>query len=92
MVIATDIVAVGEGRRVGHGARDEACDGEIAELASLAGDDASDEAGDNGDEESVEYPPVTSIDDGVYKSVACSYTHYGKEESDTNLTYHLIGR
>ena len=92
MVVATDLVAIGQGGRVGHGTRDESCDGEETQFAHLTCNETDDDAGNDGDEESIEHPPVSSVHDGVDKSVACSYAHYGEEQRDTYLTYHLIGR
>ena len=92
LVVAAYLVAVGKGGRVGHGTRDESGNGEVAELALHAGHDADDEAGDDGDEEAVEYPPVTTTDDGVDEAVAGTDAHRGEEEGDANLTYHLVGR
>ena len=92
LVVAAYLVAIGEGWRVGHGTGDESGNGEVAELALHAGHNADDEAGDDGDEEAIEYPPITTVHDGVDEAVTSTDTHRGEEQRDTYLTYHLVGR
>ena len=69
----------------------QACYGVDTQVADITSDEADDEAGHNGDDETVDYPHVTAVGNGLYETVASSETYGGHEEADAHLADHEVG-
>ena len=91
-VIACGGVGEGECGGIGVGTCDETHEGEVVQLHLLATDDAHDEDGDDGDEES--HPDVVyavAVKNGADEVGACLDAHAGEEEDEAYFTEEHIG-
>ena len=90
-IIACRRVRISQGRGVCRTSGNHTHEGEIIDLAELTRDKPDDEQRQEGNDEAIANPRITTVYDCIDEPVAGAQTYAGEEHGDTDLAQHEVG-